>query len=300
MSDEQDERSRDRGGGRGRLLDAPERGLGRRAARRRRARRARRDAPLGRARHGRGGPRPVPGHEARHRAGHRRRLLLRLRAAAPADAGRPRGDRGADGARASPPTTRSCAASCRRTRARAFFVERDQPFKVEILDDLAAKAKARRRRRCRRSTFYEHGPFIDLCRGPHVASHRQDRAVQAARGRRRVLARRREAADAPAHLRHGLGDAGGARRVPLAPRGGEEARPPPARRPARPVQLPRRLPGLGVLAPQGPDASGGRSRARCASSRRGAATRRSARRSSSASGSGSSRATGTSTATTCS
>ena len=40
--------------------------------------------------------------------------------------------------------------------------------------------------------------------------------------------------------------------VPVAARGGEEARPPPARRPARPVQLPRRLPGLGVLAPEGP------------------------------------------------
>ena len=62
---------------------------------------------------------------------------------------------------------------------------------------------------------------------------------------------------------------------------GEEARPPPARRPARPVQLPRRLAGLGVLAPEGPAASGARSKARCASSRRGAATRRSARRSSS-------------------
>ena len=84
--------------------------------------------------------------------------------------------------------------------------------------------------------------------GPARRVHRQDRAVQAPRRRRRVLARRREAADAPAHLRHGLGDAGGPRAVPLAPRRGEEARPSPARRPARPVQLPRRLPGLGLLA----------------------------------------------------
>jgi threonyl-tRNA synthetase len=50
---------------------------------------------------------------------------------------------------------------------RAFFVERDQPFKVEILDDLAAKAKADGSP-MPPTTVYEHGPFVDLCRGPHV------------------------------------------------------------------------------------------------------------------------------------
>ena len=44
--------------------------------------------------------------------------------------------------------------------------------------------------------------------GPARRVDRQDRAVQAAVRRRRVLAGRREAADAPADLRHGLGDAG--------------------------------------------------------------------------------------------
>ena len=70
-----------------------------------------------------------------------------------------------------------------------------------------------------------------------------------------------------------------ARPVPVAARGGEEARPSPARRPARPVQLPRRLAGLGVLASEGPahlaHARGGDARAPAS----GAATRRSARRS---------------------
>ena len=111
--------------------------------------------------------------------------------------------------------------------------------------------------------------------GPARRDHGQDRAVQAARRRRRVLARRREAADAPADLRHGLADAGGARRVPLAARGGEEARPPPARRPARPVQLPRRLARARRSGTPRASGSGGRSRARCASSRSAAATRRS-------------------------
>jgi threonyl-tRNA synthetase len=52
---------------------------------------------------------------------------------------------------------------------RAFFVERDQPFKVEILDDLAAKAKGDGGAAAP-TTLYQHGPFEDLCKGPHVES----------------------------------------------------------------------------------------------------------------------------------
>jgi threonyl-tRNA synthetase len=44
-----------------------------------------------------------------------------------------------------------------------------QAYKVEILDDLAAKAAAAGEGSPEIS-FYEHGPFSDLCRGPHVAS----------------------------------------------------------------------------------------------------------------------------------
>jgi threonyl-tRNA synthetase len=50
---------------------------------------------------------------------------------------------------------------------REFCVERDQPFKVEILDDLAAKARADGTA-MPATTVYQHGEFIDLCRGPHV------------------------------------------------------------------------------------------------------------------------------------
>jgi len=52
---------------------------------------------------------------------------------------------------------------------RAFFVERGQPFKVEILDDLAAKA-AGAGEPMPPTSVYEHGPFVDLCKGPHVTS----------------------------------------------------------------------------------------------------------------------------------
>jgi threonyl-tRNA synthetase len=52
---------------------------------------------------------------------------------------------------------------------RAFFEERGQPFKVEILDDLAAKAE-RDGAPMAPTSVYEHGEFVDLCKGPHVAS----------------------------------------------------------------------------------------------------------------------------------
>jgi threonyl-tRNA synthetase len=52
---------------------------------------------------------------------------------------------------------------------RATVAGAGQDFKVEILDDLAAKATAAKEA-MPQVTFYEHGPFSDLCRGPHVAS----------------------------------------------------------------------------------------------------------------------------------
>jgi len=52
---------------------------------------------------------------------------------------------------------------------RQFFVEREQPYKVEILDDLRGAADEAGQPAPEVST-YEHGPFIDLCRGPHVES----------------------------------------------------------------------------------------------------------------------------------
>jgi threonyl-tRNA synthetase len=52
---------------------------------------------------------------------------------------------------------------------RAFFAQRDQSYKVEILDDLATRAQTADEPLPPTST-YEHGPFVDLCKGPHVAS----------------------------------------------------------------------------------------------------------------------------------
>jgi len=52
---------------------------------------------------------------------------------------------------------------------RAFFEQRNQPFKVEILDDLASRANESGEALPPIST-YRHGSFVDLCKGPHVAS----------------------------------------------------------------------------------------------------------------------------------
>jgi threonyl-tRNA synthetase len=53
--------------------------------------------------------------------------------------------------------------------ARAALVAADQPFKIEIIDDLLAAAK-RDGTPMPPTNFYRQGAFIDLCRGPHVAS----------------------------------------------------------------------------------------------------------------------------------
>ncbi|MFZ9218594.1 MAG: threonine--tRNA ligase [Candidatus Limnocylindrus sp.] len=53
--------------------------------------------------------------------------------------------------------------------ARAALVRFDQPFKIEIMDDLA-KAAAADGKPAPNVTTYQHGEFQDLCRGPHVES----------------------------------------------------------------------------------------------------------------------------------
>jgi len=54
-------------------------------------------------------------------------------------------------------------------QARAEVAGAGQGYKVEILDDLAARAGAAGEP-LPTTSFYDHGSFSDLCRGPHVAS----------------------------------------------------------------------------------------------------------------------------------
>src|SRR5258706_2259789 len=55
-----------------------------------------------------------------------------------------------------------------RDRAIAFFEERGEPFKVEILRGLSVPTVS----------IYRQGDFLDLCRGPHVASTGQLKAFK--------------------------------------------------------------------------------------------------------------------------
>src|SRR6266852_5056786 len=55
-----------------------------------------------------------------------------------------------------------------RERAIAFFEERGEPFKVEILRGLEAPTVS----------IYRQGDFLDLCRGPHVTSTAQLKAFK--------------------------------------------------------------------------------------------------------------------------
>ncbi|HEU0243795.1 MAG TPA: threonine--tRNA ligase [Candidatus Limnocylindrales bacterium] len=52
---------------------------------------------------------------------------------------------------------------------RALEASKGQPYKVEILDDLARKAQEAGTA-LPATSLYEHGPFSDLCKGPHVES----------------------------------------------------------------------------------------------------------------------------------
>jgi threonyl-tRNA synthetase len=47
-----------------------------------------------------------------------------------------------------------------RKKALAYFKERDQPYKIEIIENLPDAEVG----------IYQQGPFLDLCRGPHVAN----------------------------------------------------------------------------------------------------------------------------------
>jgi len=53
--------------------------------------------------------------------------------------------------------------------ARSAALDAGQAYKVEILDDLARRARDAGEP-LPVTSFYEHGPFSDLCKGPHVAT----------------------------------------------------------------------------------------------------------------------------------
>ena len=110
------------------------------------------------------------------------------------------------------------------------------------------RGRGRRAHHLRQHRPQRRGEVVRPVPRPAPAHHQADPRVQADAQRGGVLARRREEQAAPAHLRHRVGDQGGARGAPPPHRGGRAARPPQARPRARPLLLPRRdrlrAPGL--------------------------------------------------------
>ncbi len=144
--------------------------------------------------------RPVARDEVRDRAADRGRLLLRPRAPGPiSETDLPKiEDRMREIVAADQPFIRE-----ELSRAEALERFADQPYKREIVETLEEGEVAGGET----VTVYRNDGWSDLCLGPHVPSDRPARRVQADEARGRVLARRRDAPDAHADLRHGVGDA---------------------------------------------------------------------------------------------
>ncbi len=54
-------------------------------------------------------------------------------------------------------------------RAIAYFKEKDEPYKVELIEDLPEDAEI---------SFYQQGEFVDLCAGPHLMTTKPVKAIK--------------------------------------------------------------------------------------------------------------------------
>ena len=127
--------------------------------------------------------------------------------------------------------------------------DRDLPRPGPGLQGRADRGPGRQRRGRDRLALPQR-PLRGPLPRPARALDRPDQGDQAQLGRRRLLARRRDAPDADPHLRHRLLLEEGPRRPPGADRAGQGARPPPPRPPARPLHAARRGARDAVLAAQ--------------------------------------------------
>ena len=119
--------------------------------------------------------------------------------------------------------------------ARERFAAEAQDYKVELIDDLVAQRRPPTTA-AERLAVHERPVHRPLSRAAR-AEHQVGRRVQAAVGRRRLLARGLRPHDAHAHLRHGVLLQGRTGRAPGAHRAGQGARPPQAGARARAVHV---------------------------------------------------------------
>lgn len=88
-----------------------------------------------------------------------------------------------------------------RAEAIKFMEEREEPYKVELINDLPEDATI---------SFYKQGEFTDLCAGPHLDStgRVKGNGIKLMNVTRRLLARRFLQEDAAAYLRHRIPEEG--------------------------------------------------------------------------------------------
>ena len=197
------------------------RGRGRRDRQRRRPRHP---AALDRARDGAGGAGALPRRQARHRPADRETASTTTSTSRP---------------RSCPRTSRRSRPGCARSSRRASGSRAgsitdddardelaDEPYKLELIGLKGGPAPTTPPRApsvevgAGELTIYDNldrdgeVAWKDLCRGPHLPTTKRIPAFKLMRSRGGVLARRREEQAAAAHLRHRLGDQGGARGAP--------------------------------------------------------------------------------------
>ncbi len=80
-----------------------------------------------------------------------------------------------------------------REEAIAFMKEKEEPYKVELIEDLPEDAEI---------SFYQQGEFVDLCAGPHLMNTKTGKGLQAHQPGRCLLERQREKQDADPYLRY--------------------------------------------------------------------------------------------------
>ena len=190
---------------------------------------------------GRGSRSALPGHQVRHRPGHRKRLLLRRRFPDAHHRGRPADDRKQDGGavpqQGSAPPPRSPQG-----RSAEDLHREGRPVQGRTDHGPRRRHHLLLYQRC------VHGPLPRPAHSQHGIYQGPETYVRG----RSLLARQREEQDADAYLRHLVPQEINARRVPRDDGGGQETRPPQVGQGPRTVHFfAARGPGPAAVAAQG-------------------------------------------------
>ena len=130
-----------------------------------------------------------------------------------------------------------------RKAAKKLFADKGEIFKLELIDAIPEGDEIK---------IYSQREWLDLCRGPHMTSTgKVGKGFKLLKIAGAYWRGDSTKPDAPAHLRHGLGERGRPQGLSAPARRGGEARPSPLGPRDGPVPFPGRGAGRGVLASEG-------------------------------------------------